>query len=178
MKLSLFTISISLLSQCATSFVSQPVHVRNSVILNAVELAPEPEGGEEITSLKTMEGSRMKNMGEVAGVKDKDGTVYKFWLLCTAEGALVKKLNTQVLKDAAKKADFPGFRKVSRTCAWVRSSSPGSFTDFTVGSLSFCFCFRFEIRAKFLLMPCHRSVGLLSKRASSRQSNPRLMPMD
>jgi hypothetical protein len=79
-----------------------------------MELAPEPEGGEEVTALKTMEGSRMKNMGEVEGAKEADSTVHKFWLMATAEGALVKKLNTDVLKDAAKKADFPGFRKVGR----------------------------------------------------------------
>lgn len=82
------------------------------MILNAVELVPEPEGGDEITSLKTMEGSRMKNMGEAEGAKDDDGTVYKFWLKATAKGSLVKELNTKVLKDAAKKANFPGFRKV------------------------------------------------------------------
>eukprot|EP00980_Cylindrotheca_fusiformis_P013648 scaffold3513_cov102-Cylindrotheca_fusiformis.AAC.9 len=111
MKLSLFTISISLLYSSSFSFVSQPVTVRNSLVLNAVELTPEPEGGDVLTSLKTMEGSRMKNMGEVEGVKDEHGTVYKFWLTATAEGALVKKLNTEVLKDASKKAEFPGFRK-------------------------------------------------------------------
>jgi hypothetical protein len=83
-------------------------------MLNAVELAPEPEGGEEVTALKTMQGSRMKNMGKVKGAKDDDGTVHKFWLMATAEGVLVKKLNTDVLKDAAKKAEFPGFRKVGR----------------------------------------------------------------
>merc|ERR1711976_729906 len=50
-------------------------------------------------------------MGEVEGKSQEDGPVYKFWLSATAEGALIKGLNTQVLKDAAKKANFPGFRK-------------------------------------------------------------------
>jgi hypothetical protein len=114
MKFSLFAISLTLLSQCSTAFVSQPVAVRNSVILNAAELAPEPEGGEEVTAVKTMEGSRMKDMGAVKGGKNDDGATHKFWLMATAEGVLVKKLNTEVLKDAAKKANFPGFRKVGR----------------------------------------------------------------
>merc|ERR1719223_795407 len=53
----------------------------------------------------------MKNMGEVEGVKEDEGTVYKFWLTATAEASLIKEYNTQILKDAAKKANFPGFRK-------------------------------------------------------------------
>jgi len=76
-----------------------------------VELIPEPEGGEDVTAQQTLEGSRVKNMGEVEGAKSDDGTVYNFWITATAEAALIKKLNTQVLKDAAKQADFPGFRK-------------------------------------------------------------------
>ena len=115
MKLSSLTITLTLLASQCSAFVSQPstVVLRNeAMILNAVELVPEPEGGDEITSLKTMEGSRMKNMGEAEGAKDDDGTVYKFWLKATAKGSLVKELNTKVLKDAAKKANFPGFRKV------------------------------------------------------------------
>lgn len=86
---------------------------RNSVALNAaVELMPEPEGGEELTAVKSMEGSRMKKMGVAEKVKSDDGIVYKFWLQATARGPLIKELNTQVLKDASKKANFPGFRKV------------------------------------------------------------------
>ena len=79
-----------------------------------VELEPEPEGGEELTPLSTMEGSRVKNMGECAeGSKGEDGeTVFDFWLTAIADGGLVKKLRAQVSKDAAKNANFPGFRKV------------------------------------------------------------------
>jgi Bacterial trigger factor protein (TF) len=77
----------------------------------AVELKPEPEGGEEVTAVKTMAGSRMKNMGQATGVKSDLGTVYSFWMQATVNGALIKDLNTQVLKDAKKKANFPGFRK-------------------------------------------------------------------
>lgn len=112
MKLSLFTISL-LLAAPASAFVSKPsFSSKNHLALNAVELKPEPEGGEEIMALKTMEGSKMKNMGEAEGVKSDDGTAYTFWLSATAQSPLIKKLNTEVMKNAAKKAEFPGFRKV------------------------------------------------------------------
>jgi len=79
--------------------------------LRAVELEPEPEGGEELTPVKTMAGARMKNMGEASGVTSDEGTVYKFWLTAKAEGALLKSIHSDVLKESAKKANFPGFRK-------------------------------------------------------------------
>lgn len=90
-----------------------PHHSRHfrRVALMAVELKPEPEGGEELTPVKTIEGSRMKNMGEASGIQSDEGTVFSIWFQATANGALVKDLNTQVLKDAKKKANFPGFRK-------------------------------------------------------------------
>jgi FKBP-type peptidyl-prolyl cis-trans isomerase (trigger factor) len=54
----------------------------------------------------------MKNMGETSGVKSENGAiVYKFWLKARAEGALLKDIHSTVLRDAAKKANFPGFRK-------------------------------------------------------------------
>jgi Bacterial trigger factor protein (TF) len=79
----------------------------------AVELEPEPEGGRTLTAVKTMAGSHMKNMGEAPeGTKSDDGsTVYKFWLKARAEGALLKDIHSTVLRDASKKAEFPGFRK-------------------------------------------------------------------
>jgi hypothetical protein len=82
-----------------------------------VELKPEPDNGEELTSVKTMTGSRMKDMGEATGLtgvrtdEDADQTVYKFWLKARVEGPLIKEIHTTVLKDSAKKANFPGFRK-------------------------------------------------------------------
>lgn len=92
--------------------ISAPVTTtRSSQLFMAVELKPEPEGGEEITALSTMAGSRMKNMGENKSLKNGDGTVYDFWLLSEAEGNLIKEIRTQILKDASKKANFPGFRK-------------------------------------------------------------------
>jgi FKBP-type peptidyl-prolyl cis-trans isomerase (trigger factor) len=37
--------------------------------------------------------------------------VHKFWLTATVEGVLIKELHSEVLKESAKKANFPGFRK-------------------------------------------------------------------
>jgi hypothetical protein len=69
----------------------------------AVELTPEPEGGEELTSIQTVPETRMKNMGEADdGTTSDEGTVYRFWLSTIAEGDLVKQIRTQVLKDAFK----------------------------------------------------------------------------
>uniref|UniRef100_A0A7S2DYV0 Trigger factor ribosome-binding bacterial domain-containing protein n=1 Tax=Helicotheca tamesis TaxID=374047 RepID=A0A7S2DYV0_9STRA len=83
-----------------------------STMLKAVELHAEPEGGEEMVQIDTMAGSRMKNMGANDEVKGGDGaTVYNFWLQAEVDGSLVKELRTQVMKDAAKNANFPGFRK-------------------------------------------------------------------
>jgi FKBP-type peptidyl-prolyl cis-trans isomerase (trigger factor) len=76
------------------------------------ELKAEPEGGEELTPIASMAGSRMKNMGVDAGTKSEDGSdVYTFWLTADADGKLIKEYRTTVEKDAAKKANFPGFRK-------------------------------------------------------------------
>jgi hypothetical protein len=75
-------------------------------------LQPEPEGGEEISSIDTMPGSRMKNMGTV-GEEQQEGEeqAYTFWLEAEADGKLIKEYRIQVEKDASKKANFPGFRK-------------------------------------------------------------------
>uniref|UniRef100_A0A7S1Z771 Trigger factor ribosome-binding bacterial domain-containing protein n=1 Tax=Trieres chinensis TaxID=1514140 RepID=A0A7S1Z771_TRICV len=85
-------------------------------LLMSVDLAPEPEGGEELTAVDTMAGSRMKVMGETEtddpNVKAEDGsTVYDFWLTAEADGTLIKEVRTRVSKDASRKANFPGFRK-------------------------------------------------------------------
>ena len=115
MKLSAFSIAAALLLvQVVSAFAPTGlVGARTSALRAATELKPEPEGGDEVPAVKTMEGSRLKNMGVVEEVTNENGPVYKFWLTASAKGALVKELNTQVLKDASKKANFPGFRKVS-----------------------------------------------------------------
>lgn len=42
---------------------TQPIVARSSALsMAAVELKPEPEGGEELTAISTMAGSRMKKM--------------------------------------------------------------------------------------------------------------------
>jgi hypothetical protein len=116
MKFSVLQLAFIIAAQCS-AFVTKPTFSgRSALVLNAVELEPEPEGGEEIQAVSTMPGSRMKNMGEASEVKAKDGTAYNFWLTAQAGGALIKTINTRVLKDASKKAEFPGFRKVSREC--------------------------------------------------------------
>jgi Bacterial trigger factor protein (TF) len=79
--------------------------------LFSTELVPEPEGGEVLTAVKTMEGSKMKTMGENPDISSNDGQVYKFWLTAKVEGSLVKEIHSEVLKESAKKANFPGFRK-------------------------------------------------------------------
>mmetsp|Transcript_27536 Transcript_27536/g.75834 ORF Transcript_27536/g.75834 Transcript_27536/m.75834 type:complete len:234 (-) Transcript_27536:267-968(-) len=85
---------------------------RTSQLSLAVELKEEPEGGEEISALSaSMPGCRVKKMDELKGVKCDFGTPYEFWMTATADGALIKELRTTILKDAAKKANFPGFRK-------------------------------------------------------------------
>mmetsp|Transcript_32073 Transcript_32073/g.57991 ORF Transcript_32073/g.57991 Transcript_32073/m.57991 type:complete len:215 (+) Transcript_32073:99-743(+) len=79
----------------------------------AVKLIAEPEGGEELVAISPMADTRMKNMGEFDGdLSEKaDGTVYNFWLTSRADGDLIKKTRTTLSKEAAKNANFPGFRK-------------------------------------------------------------------
>ena len=87
----------------------------------AVECNPEPEGGTELTPFSTMANSRMKKMGVVSASdlsnseKDEanDGEVFEFWMTAEAEGSFIKDVRLKVSKDAAKSANFPGFRKVS-----------------------------------------------------------------
>lgn len=80
----------------------------------AVELEPEPVGGEEIEAIQSMANSRVKNMGPVEddSIKGEDGsTVYNFWLNASVEASLVKEIRVTVEKDASRNANFPGFRK-------------------------------------------------------------------
>ena len=111
------------LSQDTTAFTSHVSIIHHSTssksTLYAAELVAEPEGGEELTKISSsLPGSRMKNLG----VEDEEG-VFKFWLSATADGGMVKKFRLQTEKDASKKANFPGFRKVRiyiqlRTCLY------------------------------------------------------------
>lgn len=70
-------------------------------------LVAEPDGGTELEQTQmSVDGARMKEMGPV-----ETGDAYHFWMSAQAEADLVSSIRTQVLKDASKKANFPGFRK-------------------------------------------------------------------
>jgi hypothetical protein len=97
------------------SFQACDSRVCGSTCLSMVDLVAEPEGGEELSQLKTVTGMRMKNMGAVEGVTGKSGGQgFNFWMTATAPGVLVKEYRTKITKDASKNANFPGFRKVRR----------------------------------------------------------------
>ena len=46
----------------AFQIVHEPISTRAASLFMAVELKPEPEGGDEVTAISTMAGSRLKNM--------------------------------------------------------------------------------------------------------------------
>lgn len=106
MKVSLLTLFLGVLAAPSASFAPvASTNIKRACPLNmAVDLTPEPEGGEELTTSTSIGDTRMKNMGEFEGEtsEEVDGTVYKFWLTTTAEGELVKKTRTQLSKEAAK----------------------------------------------------------------------------
>ena len=112
MKASSITFLVAILSQDTTAFspvssIQRSITTSNT-LLHAAELKPEPEGGEELTKISTsLPNSRMKNLGA-----EDEEDVYKFWLSATADGELVRKNRLQTEKEASKKANFPGFRKV------------------------------------------------------------------
>ena len=104
----------------ASAFVA-PSPFRHRVtatsLLAAVELEPEPQGGEEIVTQNTVPGCRIKKMAAAPELKSEDGDVYEFWLTAIAEAAMIQEIRTTILKDASKKANFPGFRKVRHSVA-------------------------------------------------------------
>jgi hypothetical protein len=75
-----------------------------------VDLIPEPEGGQELIPNNSMDGTRVKLMGEADGLSSDDGTVYKFWMQTIAQGELIKKFKIDILKESKKKvrAHFVG----------------------------------------------------------------------
>lgn len=96
-----------------------------------IELVAEPEGGVEVIMLEEFvsaeggeeDGSfqiRLKDMGVIDASLDKavyehgqelGAEIHNFWLTASAEGSEISKIRTVLLKDAAKNANFPGFRK-------------------------------------------------------------------
>jgi len=83
----------------------------------AYDLVPEPEGGEIVPRLVPLEDGveseiKMKNMGINSEMSEESGgSVYNFWMRTGAPGVNIKKNWTTISKDAAKNAQFPGFRK-------------------------------------------------------------------
>lgn len=114
MKVVYFVALLFVATDCCSAFVVHRQSVSSCLVrpMAAVELEPEPEGGKELTAATSIDGCRMKEMGEASEVKSEDGPAYKFWMSARAEGDLTKEIRTQILKDASKKANFPGFRKV------------------------------------------------------------------
>jgi len=115
MKLSIFA-TLALASSCSAfspiAFTTRTTAISTSTqMMMACELKAEPEGGEEIPSVATMTGSRMKNMGPAPDTKDDNGEVFTFWTTAIADGKMIKGFRVQVEKDASKSANFPGFRK-------------------------------------------------------------------
>lgn len=103
------------ISQSANSFApSTLLHFHSArqnqrTHLRAVELKPEPEGGDELQRVtSSLPGSRLKNLGP--DIEGEEG-VYKFWLTAKADGKEIKRLRDQTEREASKKANFPGFRK-------------------------------------------------------------------
>lgn len=106
---------VSLLSVSASAWVTSPLlasSTGSSMRLYAAELKPEPEGGTELTPLASMPNCRMKELQQLEKIKTESGDpAHQFWMTATVDGALIKEIRTQILKDASKKANFPGFRK-------------------------------------------------------------------
>jgi hypothetical protein len=62
MRVALFSVTL-LIVGCKAFVGHQPTAFhRHLSLFMAVELKPEPEGGEELKALSSMDGSRMKNM--------------------------------------------------------------------------------------------------------------------
>ena len=114
----LFLALLFLIYELGSSFVVrlnvQRYHGRDAVqttLFLSVALEPEPEGGRQLTAKSSMPGCRMKEMEQMNHIKS-DSPAFKFWMTGEVEGALIKEIRTQILKDASKKSNFPGFKKV------------------------------------------------------------------
>lgn len=68
-----------------------------------VPLIPEPEGGDELSALSSIESTRVKSMGEAGMTSEEDSLpVYKFWMQSVAQGELIKEYKVTMLKEAKK----------------------------------------------------------------------------
>jgi hypothetical protein len=93
-------------------FLSAAVRLASHLRAVIVELEPEPVQGEELIASTTLPRCRMKLLEPIANAKSST-EAYIFWMTAEVDGALFKEIRAQILKDASRKANFPGFRKVS-----------------------------------------------------------------
>ena len=159
MKILLWVVlSVSL---CQAFIVNTRIQRTPSCLQLSYDLLEEPEGGEELTPMVSMPGCRVKKMEELKNVKCDFGTPYEFWMTAEVDGALIKEVRTQILKDASKKANFPGFRKVRD-----RTDDLASMLVFAARKVSLT---HHKNRVKFLLMPSPKLLSFLSKSQSSKR---------
>jgi Bacterial trigger factor protein (TF) len=99
--------------------------VYTSTAVALVPLMPEPLGGIEIhpivddsSSSSSNTGtsqrlgiSRMKQMNTIVESRNQPSTPYQFWMTTYSDGKNIQDIRQTILKDASKKANFPGFRK-------------------------------------------------------------------
>jgi len=104
MQLSTLFTMTSLLASSSAFIVSPLIATSHGALsMVQVDLVPEPEGGQELIPTNTMDGTRMKLMGEADGLTSNDGTVYKFWMRTIAQGELIKQFKIDILKESKKK---------------------------------------------------------------------------
>jgi hypothetical protein len=121
----------------STAFTSVGVSsMSSSHAVAAVALEPEPPGGIELQPIGTTvtANSRVKQLtilddrpdddvvggGVPSASKKKNNNnerrpiapAFSFWMTTSADGKLIQEIRQTILKDASKKANFPGFRKV------------------------------------------------------------------
>jgi Bacterial trigger factor protein (TF) len=90
-----------------------------STAVAIVPLFPEPPGGIEIQPLipntSSIGVSRMKQLDtELPPSSSSSLTgspIYQFWMTTYSDGKSIQEIRQTILKDASKKANFPGFRK-------------------------------------------------------------------
>jgi hypothetical protein len=121
---SLGLVLVHFLSGCSLvqAFLANPIPPslwrRNMALSAIVALEPEPPGGIELQPIGTTvaENSRVKQLDDVVELTQPSSNgkpTFSFWMTAAADGKLVQGIRQTILKDASKKANFPGFRKVS-----------------------------------------------------------------
>jgi Bacterial trigger factor protein (TF) len=88
-----------------------------STAVAIVPLFPEPPGGIELQPLipntSSIGASRMKQQDTVLPPSSSSmgSPIYQFWMTTYTDGKSIQEIRQTILKDASKKANFPGFRK-------------------------------------------------------------------